>query len=85
MEHNGETTWLTETQLSRNVEDVSRSDVASYGSQHVAGKPSLCEEQSVQLAADDLVVQQRGLVDGERQLKRRYLHTRSADRWCAWQ
>jgi len=79
MEHNGETTWLTETQLSRNVED------ASYVSQHVAGKPSLCEEQSVQLAADDLVVQQRGLVDGERQLKRRYLHTRSADRWWAWQ
>jgi len=38
-------------------------------SQHVAGKPSLCEKQSVQLVADDLVVQQSGLVDGERQLK----------------
>jgi len=65
-EHNGETATARRTaraQLSRNVEDgvMWRHDVARYGRRCVAGKPSLCEEQSVQPAADDLVVQQRGL------------------------
>ena len=65
-EHNGETATARQTaraQLSRNVEDgvMWRRDVARYGRRCVAGKPSLCEEQSVQPAADDLVVQQRGL------------------------
>ena len=41
-----------------------RRDVAGYGRRRVAGEPSLCKEQSIQPAADNLVVQQRGLMDG---------------------
>jgi len=41
-----------------------RRDVAGYGRRRVAGEPSLCKKQSIQPAADNLVVQQRGLMDG---------------------
>ena len=40
-----------------------RRDVAGYGRRRVAGEPSLCKEQSIKPAADNLVVQQCGLMD----------------------
>jgi len=49
------------------VEDcvIWRRDVAGYGRRRVAGEPSICKKQSIQPAADNLVLQQRGgLMDG---------------------
>jgi len=48
------------------VEDcvIWRRDVAGYGCRRVAGEPSICKKQSIQPAADNLVLQQRGLMDG---------------------
>jgi len=68
-EHNGETATARRTaraQLSRSIEDgvMWRRDGAGYGHRRVAGKPGLCKKQSIQPAADNLVVQQRGLIDG---------------------
>jgi len=53
------------------VEDcvIWRRDVAGYGRRHVAGEPSICKKQNIQPAADNLVLQQRGLMDGRATVK----------------